>query len=221
MYGISQTPLCGLSFEDVKKLLHCSANTSFMTLQQYWGVYEELSELNDTHFLEMLRDREYVELLDTVIKNRNEVNGRRVSIAPAIPGLIMPGRGDLQTGIPMNILSPNNYEDKSLWRYWSPDGDENIATRGHIFLLNRTSIDLKITPQDRTCRLTFRPIYNDIPDLRWSFEYDSTSKKFEVYIMPRLFSIFEDVKDEVGDGYTRKKRKFDVMEQEEITNHLN
>jgi len=88
-----------------------------MNLKQYWDVYFELGQLNDTFFLAKMRDREYVELLDTFIQRKSIVNGDKVSITPAVPGLIMPGRGDPNTRIPTNILSPNNYDNQLLWRY--------------------------------------------------------------------------------------------------------
>ena len=105
-------------------------------------------------------------------------------------GLIKPGWGDQTTGIATPILDPNNYEDDSLRRYWSPDSGENVATRGHIFVLDLTSLDLKITPDEKTSQLTFRPIYRDIPELELTIIHGDNGE-FEVQIFLRLFSIFE------------------------------
>jgi hypothetical protein len=121
MYGEKGKPRAHLSYQDVKELLKSSTNTSFMSLKQYWEVYNELSHLNDTHFLARLRDKNYVELLDTLNKNKNrnksEVLGEKINIIEASPGLIKPGDGDASTGIPITIFDPNDYEDNDLWRY--------------------------------------------------------------------------------------------------------
>ena len=95
----------------------------------------------------------------------------RLSESPsesAHPALIRPADGDKVTGIPKKIFSPDSYGDSSLWRYWSPDAAENVATRGHIFIMNQSCIDLKVRPNERTANLTFRPIYRDIPDIKWT-----------------------------------------------------
>ena len=185
-----------ISFKDVKALLASSCNTSFMTLPQYWIAYEEFASRRDEFALKSLRDKTYVELLDTVILNRADVkNGSlkaiTVNIMEASPALIRPEDGDQETGIPRKILSPNMYRDPSLWRYWSPDADENVATRGHIFIMDQSCIDLKIGPNERTKNLTFRPIYCDIPDIAYSISPDATRTWIQVVINPRLFSIFD------------------------------
>ena len=62
-----------ISFEDIKALLALSRNTSFMTLPQYWIAYKEFTSRRDKFALRSLRDKIYVELLDTVILNRADV----------------------------------------------------------------------------------------------------------------------------------------------------
>jgi hypothetical protein len=91
MYGYHEKTKAHLSYQDVKELLKDLTNTSFMSLKQYWEVYNELSHLNDKHFLSTMRDKIYVELLDTLIKNKNEILGEQVEIVQATPGLIKPG----------------------------------------------------------------------------------------------------------------------------------
>ena len=196
MYGDSGKVLvCSrISFQEVKALLADSYNTSFMTLPQFWQAYEEFKTGRNDSVIRSLQDDKYVELLDTTIVNQNEVrNGDlqavRVTIEPAYPALIRPEDGDKVTGIPKKIFSPNSYGDSGLWRYWSPDAAENVATRGHIFIMNQTCIDLKIRPNDRTANLTFRPIYRDIPDIAWTTVPRGSWVKLEIY--PRLFSIYE------------------------------
>ncbi|KAE9370191.1 hypothetical protein N431DRAFT_426614 [Stipitochalara longipes BDJ] len=78
IYGGHERTKAHLPYQDVKGLLKNSTNTSFMSLKQYWEVYNELSHLNDKHFLSRLRDKTYVELLDTLIENKNEVLGEQV-----------------------------------------------------------------------------------------------------------------------------------------------
>lgn len=185
-----------ISFKDVKALLASSRNTSFMTLPQYWIAYEEFASRRDEFVLKSLRDKTYVELLDTMILNRADVkNGSSkavtINIMEASPALIRPEDGDKETGIPRKVLSPNMYGDPSLWRYWSPDADENVATRGHIFIMDQSCIDLKIRPDERTKNLTFRPIYCEIPDIAYSISPDTTRAWIRVAINPRLFSIFD------------------------------
>ena len=57
----------GLTYLEVKDLLKSSKNTSFMTLPQYWRVYQEFRPRNDKISLTSRRDKTYVELLNTVI----------------------------------------------------------------------------------------------------------------------------------------------------------
>ncbi len=190
IYGSHQKAKAHLSYQDVKELLKDSTNTSFMSLKQYWEVYNELSHLNNKHFLSRMRNKSYVELLDTLIKNKNEILGEQLEIVQATPGLIKPGEGYARIGMPTTILDPHNYDANNLWRYWSPDSNENVATRGHIFVLNRTSLDLKIRPGEKTSQLTSRAIHRDIPDLKYAIN-QSKDGEFELQIVPRFFSIFE------------------------------
>ena len=73
------------TIQEVKEILKTSSNTSFLSLKQYWEVYEELAQLDDTYFISRLRDRDYVELLDGLIIYRNGVDGQKFSIAHASP----------------------------------------------------------------------------------------------------------------------------------------
>ncbi|GAP92259.1 hypothetical protein SAMD00023353_7600010 [Rosellinia necatrix] len=60
-------PTCAISFYDVQELLH-GTSTSFLSLQQYWELYEECTALGDAVMLKSLRDKKYVELLDTIVR---------------------------------------------------------------------------------------------------------------------------------------------------------
>lgn len=185
-------PQANISFHEVKALLKGSNNTSFLSLPQYWRVYKELKARNDVYSLKSMQDKTYVELLDTVLYACSEVSNcggdvTRLKIQEAKPGLISPADGSVETGLPVKIVGPDNY-DRSLWRYWSPDAEVNVATRGHIFVMDQTCIDLKIGPSDKTKRLTFRPVYRDIPDIQYELGRDG-AKWVELKVFPRLFSI--------------------------------
>lgn len=122
-----------LSFVEAKTALAKSSNTSFMSLPQYWKVYEEFNSRNDNFVVKSLRDKTHVELLDTIILNKSIVqNGasKEIAIAEAAPALIRPKDCSHITGIPFKMHSPDNNGDDSLWRYWSPDCNANVATRG-------------------------------------------------------------------------------------------
>ncbi|KAL7797735.1 hypothetical protein V8C43DRAFT_313887 [Trichoderma afarasin] len=178
----SDRPTCGLT------------NTSFMSLKQYWEVYQECVELHDTVMLKSLRNRNYVEFLDTVIRQgrwvmHGDLEPMSCEILEARPALIRPEEVDIRTGFPRCLESPNLYGDASLWRFWSPDREENVATRGHIFIMGQTCIDLKIAPDESTQNLTFRPIYRDILELEYDIQSDG-GNWITVSISPRTFAIF-------------------------------
>lgn len=127
----------GITFNEVKSLLaEGSPETSLMTLPQYWKVYRECLELNDSVTLKGLRDSDHVELLDTLfyycssVKHGNQKQPTQQSILMARPSLIRPDDINMKTGLPDRLTSPDNYGDTELWRYWSPDREENVATRG-------------------------------------------------------------------------------------------
>lgn len=182
-----------MSYAGVKELLHPSRNTSFMSLSDYWKVYHELASRKDAHALRSLRDSTHVELLDTIIRQKSIISShgssfRKANILEATPALIRPDDIDCTTGLPACLTAPNTYGDPTLWRYWSPDAEVNVATRGHIFIMDQTCIDLKITPQCRTQRSTFRPVYNDVRDIRYDVARNG-ERWISLQIHPRLFSV--------------------------------
>lgn len=186
-------PTTCISFDEVKRLLANQSNTSFLSLRQYWKVYHERTAMRDTESLRSLRDKQFVELLDTVINKQTHVtqDGEdfcTLEIKPAKPALIRPDGIDEETGFPKELLSPNTYGETDLWRYWSPDREENVTTRGHIFIMDQTSIDLKIGRYEKTKQLTFRPVYQDVPDLKYNVSYDG-GRWVEVKVFPRLMSV--------------------------------
>lgn len=119
-------PTTYISFDDVKAILANQFNSSFLSLQQYWEVYHEREALGDTVSLQSLRDKKYVELLDTAIYQRTVVvhgdqDAGMVDIEEAKPALIRADNIDITTGFPRQLTSPDTYGDPTLWRYWSPD----------------------------------------------------------------------------------------------------
>ena len=197
-YGLAgrAAEISRLSFRETRLLLSRSRNVDFMSLPQYWMVLDEFGSLNNDHIIKSLRDDENVELLDTIVYNSNRIenNGSQainVTIQEAALALIRPGECSRHTGLPHHIHSPNKYGGDSLWRHWSPDCDENVATRGHIFVMNQTCIDMKIRPDEKTACLTFRPVYGDIPSIKYSILSDPGARWVRLSISPRLYSVFE------------------------------
>ncbi|KAK4631164.1 hypothetical protein CLAFUW4_03783 [Fulvia fulva] len=182
-----------LSFQEVKSTMTSTTETSFLTLPEYWKVYREFEKRPEV--LKSLTDSRYVELLDTQIMNgQSEIATiinldtiTHIKIQPAAPALVHPkdiGEG----GFPERLSDPAQYSDAALWRYWSPDSAHNVATRGHIFVMNRPCIDLKISPDEKTKCLTFRPMYRTIPDLKCEVERVG-ERWVEVKVYPRLFNV--------------------------------
>jgi hypothetical protein len=64
------------------------------------------------------------------------------------------------------------------------DADENVATRGHIFVLDGNALSLKTGPGEKTKRMTFRGLCRDIPDTKHDVRC-SPDGAFEVVIMLR------------------------------------
>ncbi|KAM7192132.1 DHH phosphoesterase [Rhypophila sp. PSN 637] len=191
----------GICYEDVKSLLAGHKEVSFMSLPQYWAVYHERACLNDAYALKSLRDSNYVELLDTQIHGcgasvqHGSDRGKTThpTILEAKPALISPEDINPKTGFPNRLLSPDNYGDRNLWRYWSPDREENVVTRGHIFVMNQTCIDLKIGREEKTRQLTFRPVYRDIPDIKYEIRPTVGDGNWvDMRVYPQLFSVTRD-----------------------------
>jgi inorganic pyrophosphatase/exopolyphosphatase len=181
-----------LSYQDAKALLR-SSSVRMLDLAEYWIAYKEFVQRGHAYAVRSLENKQYVELLDTEFLNGRAIRSglspvEETDIAIAKPCLIRPADGFLPTGLPQMLHSPDIYGDKTLWRYWSPDSAHNVATRGHIFVMNQTSIDLKVRPDEKTQQLTFRPVYEDIPDILFRIE-NGAANWVTLDILPRLFSI--------------------------------
>lgn len=168
-----------ITFCETKKLFE-KLGLKILTLPQYWQVLQDALIANDAQMAQHLRSEGFIEFLDTVIEDRqflinNSVvtkdgyEGFResVSIPIAEPGLIKAESIDLKTGLPVKVLPPENFDDRTLWRYWSPDAFHTVATRSHIFLINQPSLDLKLHPGEAMPNLGARPCREslELPDI--------------------------------------------------------
>lgn len=161
-----------ISYEDSKRLLD-KLGLQMLSLEEYWKVYREARTLRDEQMQAHLRSADHVEYLDTLILDRKSllhhpvideqagvvsVSGDRIEAAvpEGLPGLIKPDEIDPATGLPGIVHQPNQYGDRSLWRYWSPDADLVVPTRGHIFLYGQPALDLKVHPGERFANLGIR-----------------------------------------------------------------
>ena len=213
--GDERQVCAGLSYLTVFQLLLGSARTCILTLLEYWKVYQDFEALGLTYAVDSLRHPQFVELLDTIIPvNQLLVHGSTSSnknnkheiqllepLPSARPALIRAVDVDFHTSLPRKLHSADTYCDPSLWRYWSPDPvaantsrttwDQeadaivHVATRGHIFVMNQTSLDLKVRIDESTKILTFRPIYNEIPDIK--YEAIPVGNWIELTVLPRMF----------------------------------
>ncbi len=162
--------ICNISFLEAKKLT-AHLGLEMLSLDEYWKVYTEAKRMHDTNLQESLVCSDFLEFLDTcsvegsVIYHpqveSDKLTGKREypELLPALPGLISPERIDEATGLPECIFSAANYEDKSLWRYWSPPGDKcYIFSRSYIFLLSQPCLDAKATPEESFVNMGIRPV---------------------------------------------------------------
>ena len=167
-----------ITYNEAKQLLD-SLGLTAMSLSEYWKILKEAEESHDEQMLKHLRSSGFVEFLDTIILDKNKIidhpevikteggynykgEKREINIPNGVPGLIYPESINLDTGFPNSVENPRNYGDKRVWRYWSPDADVCIPTRGHIFLLNQPSFDMKIHPDDALPNLGIRPCCKEV-----------------------------------------------------------
>jgi len=173
-----------ITYGEAMKLLSYLGFTA-LSLKEYWQTLNDAREINDQQMASHLQSSGFVEFLHTVIENNAflvekpeilkspskfryegaevEINynyqgkKREVEILDGKPGLIHSRDIDLNTGLPKVVHPPNIYKDLSLWRYWSPDAEKNVATRSHIFLLGQSALDLKVHLSEAFPCLGVRP----------------------------------------------------------------
>ena len=173
-----------ITYGEAMKLLSRLGFTA-LSLKEYWQVLKDAREIRDQQMVGHLQSNGFVEFLHTVIEHNAslvekpeilespskfqyegvevEINydyrgkKRKVEVLDGKPGLIHPKDIDLNTGLPKLVRSPNIYKDPSLWRYWSPDAQKNVATRSYIFLLGQSALDLKVHLSEAFHCLGVRP----------------------------------------------------------------
>lgn len=156
-----------------------------LSLKEYWQVLADAEHIKDRQMIEHLQSSGFVEFLHTIVEREkylvdkptiSEGNStfqyedvavrvgytyhgtrRRANIPAGTPGLIHPRDIDPNTGLPSKVYPPNIYDNPALWRYWSPDAEKNVATRGYIFLLGQPALDLKVHLSEAFYCLGIRP----------------------------------------------------------------
>jgi len=161
------------------KLLSKSMGFSTLALKEYWQVLKDAKKIKDIQMIESLQGSNFVEFLDTAIKNYNimiehpkiiktnkgySLDGKmtKVIVPKGKPGLIHPNQIDLKTGIPKEVRPPSEYGNSELWRYWEPDSNLVIPTRSYIFLLKQPCWDGKFHIGDSFPNLGIRPCYKKL-----------------------------------------------------------
>ncbi len=164
--------ICNLNYLEAKEL--CKYLKGHMlTLKEYWQVYYEAKEKEQYLMLDALTDSSFIEFLDTTSDQVKDY-------LDASPGLISPNDIDLSTGLPKEIKSPDEYYNKSLWRYWSPprSGETYVFSRSHIFLLNQPCLDAKTRLNEGYASLGIRLVR----DNNIKYDIDIETKENELLI---------------------------------------
>ena len=182
--------ICNISYREAVELCD-RLGIGMLTLPEYWKVYFEMRRKKDAVMQESLTDPEFIEFIGTTSDQLGDYE-------LASPGLISPQDIDPATGLPTRIRKPNEYDDKSLWRYWSPPDKQNVYvfSRSHIFLLAQPSLDAKTFPDEGFSNLGIRPVRYD--NIR--FDLDITDSDGAIRIFYR--SEYDDEKQmiyEAGD----------------------
>lgn len=161
-----------------------------LSLPDYWQVLADAKRVNDQQMIAHLQSKSFVEFLNTLtekdeaIINKPEIllgqtkfkyeglelavnyNYRgikqKVQIPVGAPGLIAPNEIDPDSGLPTIVHPPDVYDNQALWRYWSPDAEKNVATRGYIFLLDQPALDLKVHLTESFPCLGIRPCCKEV-----------------------------------------------------------
>ncbi len=186
-----------ITYYDAKRLLDFMGVES-LSLREGWLALKDAHDINDEQMKQHLHHPEFVEFLDTIIENNNlvfehpkvnktgqgyEYQGekRRFKVLEGKPGLIHPDDIDLKTGLPRRIRDARTYEDPVSLRYWSPDADVVVPTRGHIFLLGQAALDMKIHPDDAFPNLGIRVVSKE--KIEPSVEITQTDEDLKIVIV--------------------------------------
>lgn len=197
-----------ITYGEAMKLLGRLGFTA-LSLKEYWQALRDAKEIQDQQMAGHLQSGGFVEFLHTIIENgvflvekpgilkdpsKFQYEGievevdynyrgkkRRVRIPDGNPGLIHPKDINFKTGLPKIVHPPNIYKDPSLWRYWSPDAQKNIATRSYIFLIGQPALDLKVHLSETFYCLGMRPCCKkvELPKVRIVIDKDGVCVTIE------------------------------------------
>lgn len=165
--------ICNISYLESKKLCNY-LNGSMLSLSDYWKVYFEAKEKGQFMMLDSLTDSSFIEFLDTT---SDQIGDYLV----ASPGLISPDDIDLETGLPLRIKSPDEYYNKSLWRYWSPpkNGDIYVFSRSHIYLLGQPCLDAKTHLNEGFANLGIRLVRDN--NIKYNIDIEIKDKELLIF----------------------------------------
>ena len=168
----SKNRICNISYIEAKNLCKYIGG-SMLSLSDYWKVYYEAKEKKQYLMLKSLTSADFIEFLDSTSDNFS-------NYLEASPGLISPDDIDLNSGLPSKIKSPNEYYNKSLWRYWSPpkDGNTYVFSRSYIFLLGQPCLDAKTHLNEGFANLGIRLVR----DNNIGYEIEIKDKNHELLI---------------------------------------
>ena len=182
-----------ITYPEAKRLVN-KISCLIMSLKEYWIVLNDAKRTKDIQMIESLQGSNFVEFLDTIIKNKryaiehpklkdNLIIGKEkeVFIPKGKPGLMHPDNINLNTGIPKIIRKPNEYGNPELWRYWEPDSDLIIPTRSYIFLLKQPCWDGKFHLDDSFPNLGIRPCCKKVIQPKVKIKPEKNSLNIQIY----------------------------------------
>ena len=174
--------ICNISYIEAKKLCE-HIGGSMLSLSDYWKVYYEAKAKKQYLMLKSLTNPDFIEFLDST---SDEIS----NYLEASPGLISPDDIDLNSGLPSKIKSPNEYYNKSLWRYWSPpkDGDTYVFSRSYIFLLGQPCLDAKTHLNESFANLGIRLVRDN--NIDYEIEIEDNNRELLIYYK----SEYDDIK---------------------------
>ena len=149
--------VCNISLMEAREMMH-ALGMEMLSLKEYWQVYHEAIRRHIRPLYESMIACDFLELLDTC---SDEIEPGYLE---AHPGLIDPDEIDLETGLPSIIHNPNEYDNKKLWRYWSPmPNEKTVFSRSYIFLLGQVCLDGKMLFDEGCVRIGIRPVMSTKP----------------------------------------------------------
>ncbi len=151
--------VCNISLNEARNVT-AAVGLEMLTLKEYWLVYHEAIKRHIRPLYESMTDPDFLELLNTY---SDELE---TGYEEAHPGLIDPDEIDPETGLPMVIHLPNEYDNKELWRYWSPShGEKTVFSRSYIFLIGQACLDAKMLSDEGCVRIGIRPVRSKKPEV--------------------------------------------------------